>query len=96
VNEISGQWRDTLIECLTERRDRRPSGGGAVIYRPPPISTPLSSNGNGGGGEQQRQTRHRRADVGQTSPAGDVVNGAGEAGATGDVFSHTTVAQWPS
>ena len=26
VHEISGQRRDTLIERLTERRDRRPAG----------------------------------------------------------------------
>jgi len=60
------------------------SGSGAVIYPPPPISTPLSSNGGGRG-------QHRHGTDGpmylQTSPAGDVDNGAGEAG---DVFSHTT------
>jgi len=49
--------------------------------------------------EQQRQwqTHHRWADVVFTDrhqvrpvrPAGDVDNGAGEAGVAGDVFSHT-------
>ena len=75
------------------------SGGGAagvpaVIYPPPPISMPPSSNVNGGGGGQHRQTRHRWADVLQTSRAGDVDNGAGEAdaaGESGDVFSHTVL-----
>ena len=98
MNEINGQRRDTLIERLTERCDRRPagcsgtSGGGAVIYPPPPpISTPLSSNG-GGGGQHTDAPPTGRADAVFTdiiSLAGDVDNGAGEAGAAGDVFSHT-------
>jgi len=49
----------------------------------------MSSNGNSGG--QHRQTHHRRADI----KAGDVDNGAGEAGAAGDVFSHTALATVP-
>jgi len=63
------------------------SGGGAVIYPPPPplISTLLSSNGAAGDNTDRHPTEGPIWYL-QTSPAGDVDNGAGEAG---DVFSHT-------